>query len=202
VVAALRAGGSIYGWLYRFQGGRVDPTTGNYIFGARQLDPATGAWISTDPSRFAAGDTNLYRAFGNNPINRVDPSGLEWRDNLTNSLSSAVSSILTAIPDAAASLGNLVSNSVSSLGTYDGRWGFVDGLTSDATSGFRDLSGRLGISFGVNTNSSDYQYGKNSRSCGGSRIVVCEPLCAWADWLYSDAIALICTGIRRVLQSV
>jgi hypothetical protein len=31
-----------------------------------------------DPIRYAAGDFNLYRALGNGPTNRLDPSGLIW----------------------------------------------------------------------------------------------------------------------------
>ena len=31
-----------------------------------------------DPIRYEAGDVNLYRALGNDPLNRLDPSGLFW----------------------------------------------------------------------------------------------------------------------------
>jgi hypothetical protein len=39
-------------------------------------DPSIGRFTSVDPTGFAAGDANLYRAEGDNPTNRVDPSGL------------------------------------------------------------------------------------------------------------------------------
>lgn len=41
------------------------------------FSPNLGRFISLDPKGFAAGDPNLYRAEGNNPVNEVDPSGLE-----------------------------------------------------------------------------------------------------------------------------
>lgn len=45
------------------------------------FDPAIGRWISEDPIEFEAGDENLNRYVGNDPINKTDPSGLydiEW----------------------------------------------------------------------------------------------------------------------------
>ena len=44
---------------------------------AQWLDPATGRWISQDPGGFAAGDMDVYRCVGNNPLNAIDPSGLQ-----------------------------------------------------------------------------------------------------------------------------
>jgi RHS repeat-associated protein len=43
----------------------------------RFLNVLTGQWIQLDQSGFAAGDPNLYRDVGNNPINAADPSGLQ-----------------------------------------------------------------------------------------------------------------------------
>ena len=37
----------------------------------------TGKFLSKDPTRYAAGDTNLQRYVGNNPVNLVDPNGHE-----------------------------------------------------------------------------------------------------------------------------
>jgi RHS repeat-associated protein len=45
---------------------------------ARYYDPKMGRWISQDPKRFAAGDTNLYRTVYNYPLASTDPSGLQW----------------------------------------------------------------------------------------------------------------------------
>lgn len=44
-------------------------------FRARWYDPETGRWLSKDPIGIAGG-LNQYVAFGNNPVNFVDPSGL------------------------------------------------------------------------------------------------------------------------------
>ncbi|NOT77730.1 MAG: hypothetical protein HOP07_01860 [Bacteriovoracaceae bacterium] len=40
-------------------------------------DPSVGRWLSKDPIRFAAGDSNLYGYTFNDPINLIDPSGLD-----------------------------------------------------------------------------------------------------------------------------
>jgi RHS repeat-associated protein len=49
---------------------------------ARWYDAATGRWITEDPIKFRAGDTNLSRVVGNSVTNATDPSGLappEWK---------------------------------------------------------------------------------------------------------------------------
>ena len=47
-------------------------------FGARDYDPEVGRWTAKDPIRFAGGDGNLYAYVGNNPLIRIEPSGLDW----------------------------------------------------------------------------------------------------------------------------
>ena len=54
---------------FGFGGGLVDPDTGFVHFGARDYDPVTGRWTSTDPIRFAGGDANLYRYAAGDPVN-------------------------------------------------------------------------------------------------------------------------------------
>ena len=44
---------------------------------ARFYRPADGRFANQDPIRLAGGDFNLYRYVSNNPINKIDPSGLE-----------------------------------------------------------------------------------------------------------------------------
>jgi hypothetical protein len=50
---------------------------------ARYYDPSTGRFISEDPIGFAGGDVNLSAYAKNNPINSIDPSGLDPIDPLT-----------------------------------------------------------------------------------------------------------------------
>jgi RHS repeat-associated protein len=73
----VRYGGSAYDWLYLHQGGRYDVTNGLYHFRHRDYSPTLGRWTSLDPLSYAAGDVNLYRSLGNNPLTSLDPSGLD-----------------------------------------------------------------------------------------------------------------------------
>jgi RHS repeat-associated protein len=72
--------GSQYAWRYLFQGGRYDPATGYYHFGARDYSPSLGSWLEQDPLGLGAGDPNVYRFVGGNPVNATDPSGLTEED--------------------------------------------------------------------------------------------------------------------------
>lgn len=71
--------------------GLYDPLTGLVHFGAREYDAETGRWTSKDPIRFDGGDTNLYAYVGNDPVNHVDPQGLDWEDDAFKMLSDGVS---------------------------------------------------------------------------------------------------------------
>lgn len=64
---------------FGFAGGLYDDDTSLVHFGARDYDPETGRWLSRDPILFDGDDTNLYAYVGNDPINRIDPSGLAER---------------------------------------------------------------------------------------------------------------------------
>jgi hypothetical protein len=68
-------GGSSYGWVYGFQGMRLDGVTGNSLSLTRDEDPTTGAWSTKDPKGFSAGDNDFYRVEGNGPVDGLDPSG-------------------------------------------------------------------------------------------------------------------------------
>ncbi len=57
---------SAYQWL---------AAPGLYYCRARMYLPTHGRWLQPDPIGFAGGDLNLYRYCGNDPVNRVDPSG-------------------------------------------------------------------------------------------------------------------------------
>ena len=62
---------------FGFASGLHDPTTGLVRFGARDYDPGTARWMAKDPIDFAGGDTNLYAYVGGDPVNFIDPSGLQ-----------------------------------------------------------------------------------------------------------------------------
>jgi hypothetical protein len=46
----------------------------------RSRNPYRGRAEDPSPCGFYAGDTNVYRYVGDDPTNRLDPSGLEWLD--------------------------------------------------------------------------------------------------------------------------
>lgn len=60
---------------YAFTGREQDSATGLYYYRARYYDPTAGIFLSEDPSRFAAADSNLRRYVFNNPPRIRDPTG-------------------------------------------------------------------------------------------------------------------------------
>jgi RHS repeat-associated protein len=62
--------------LFGFTGRPFDEATGLQNNLNRWYDPATGRWLSQDPSGFDARDMDLYRYVGNCPVRSTDPSGL------------------------------------------------------------------------------------------------------------------------------
>jgi RHS repeat-associated protein len=75
--------------LYGFTGRERDAETGQTYHRARYYDPLVGRWLSEDPIGFSAGDANIQRYVGNDPVNFRDPHGHEgigdsigtWVDN-------------------------------------------------------------------------------------------------------------------------
>ena len=65
---------------FGFAGGLYDSDTKLVRFGARDYDAETGRWTTKDPIRFKGDGTNLYAYVLNDPINFIDPSGLD-REN-------------------------------------------------------------------------------------------------------------------------
>ncbi|MES2793028.1 MAG: RHS repeat-associated core domain-containing protein, partial [Planctomycetota bacterium] len=65
-----------YRWVGQV-GYRQDETTGLSNLRARDYDPQTGQFISQDPLGAGLGDSNFYRYVANQPVNLVDPSGLQ-----------------------------------------------------------------------------------------------------------------------------
>ena len=61
---------------FGFAGGIYDQHTQLTRFGARDYDAETARWTAKDPIGFGGGDANLYGYVLNNPINFIDPDGL------------------------------------------------------------------------------------------------------------------------------
>jgi len=53
-----------------------------YHYKARAYDPYLGRFLQTDPIGYAAG-MNMYAYVGGDPVNRSDPTGLDWRCTVT-----------------------------------------------------------------------------------------------------------------------
>jgi RHS repeat-associated protein len=63
--------------VYTYTGREWDAEAGLYYYRARYYDPTLGRFINGDPIGFAGGDVNFYVYVQNNPVNFVDPNGLE-----------------------------------------------------------------------------------------------------------------------------
>jgi RHS repeat-associated protein len=62
---------------FGFAGGLVDDQTRLVRFGARDYDALTGRWTAKDPLGFGGGYVNFYEYVDNDPMNLVDPTGLQ-----------------------------------------------------------------------------------------------------------------------------
>ena len=61
---------------FGYAGRPLEERTGLSDNRARWYEPATGRFLNEDPSGFKGGDANLFRYVGNDPLDKVDPSGL------------------------------------------------------------------------------------------------------------------------------
>jgi RHS repeat-associated protein len=62
---------------FGFAGGIYDSDSTLVRFGKRDFDSTIGRWTAKDPIRFRGGTTNLYGYVLNDPVNLVDPYGLQ-----------------------------------------------------------------------------------------------------------------------------
>ena len=67
---------------YRFSSKQFQSKSGLYYYGLRFYDPSLQRWINQDPIG-EAGGINLYGFVGNDPVNRIDPLGLETLGDLS-----------------------------------------------------------------------------------------------------------------------
>ncbi|WP_437319781.1 DNRLRE domain-containing protein [Sorangium sp. So ce385] len=75
---------------FGFAGGLYDPETKLVRFGARDYDSEVGRWLNKDPIGFGGGDTNLYAYVGGDPVNRIDPNGMDPGDRYESPLDAAL----------------------------------------------------------------------------------------------------------------
>ncbi len=64
---------------FQYTGQQWLPEAGAYHYRARTYLPQVGRFLQTDPIGYAAG-ANLYAYVGGDPVNRIDPMGLEFKD--------------------------------------------------------------------------------------------------------------------------
>jgi RHS repeat-associated protein len=67
---------SAYGNRFLFTGREYLSELNLYDYRNRVYSADLGRFLQTDPMRFDAGDVNIYRYCGNDPINNIDPIGL------------------------------------------------------------------------------------------------------------------------------
>ena len=68
---------------YKYNGKELDTKNGLncYDYGARHYDAVLGRWFVVDPLAEKYYSSSPFVYCGNNPINRIDPTGMEWEDD-------------------------------------------------------------------------------------------------------------------------
>ena len=73
----------VYAGLGGQFGNYRDVETGLLLCGQRYYDASAGRWLNRDPIGYDGG-LNLYGYCGNNAVNNIDPSGLDWLNDAAN----------------------------------------------------------------------------------------------------------------------
>ncbi len=68
---------------YKYNGKELDTKKGLnwYDYGAREYDVVLGRFTTMDPSSESYYSTSPYAYCGNNPVNRIDPTGADWYED-------------------------------------------------------------------------------------------------------------------------
>jgi RHS repeat-associated protein len=102
------------------QGCYTDQESGLVLMGHRYYDPARGRFITRDPIGYAAG-MNLYTYCDGDPVNRIDPLGLDWLDTLSNFCAGAGDSLTFGLTSFARSgINKIVWDETSDMVDHDG----------------------------------------------------------------------------------
>jgi len=94
---------------YGYTGREIDHSD-LYYYRARYYDPHMQRFLSSDPIEFQAGDFNFYRYVGGDPVNFVDPSGLDWESTTQNKSEASFGKTLVAFKDGLMSVGDYIAN--------------------------------------------------------------------------------------------
>ena len=145
---------------FGFAGGIYDRDTGLVRFGARDYEPVTGRWTNKDPVGFNGGDANLYVYVGADPLNWIDPDGLDWTDWDVQPYADFVSGfgdIVTGIPFTDMSLTGLIR-----------RWDGTDKLVNKCSNAY--LGGMVtGVAWQVAFNAQGFRTGHEFKFKFGDR---------------------------------
>jgi RHS repeat-associated protein len=71
---------NVWNTPYLFNGKELDEETGLYYYGARYYNPRESVWLSVDPLAEKYPGVSPYAYCFNNPVNFIDPLGLEGED--------------------------------------------------------------------------------------------------------------------------
>ncbi len=122
---------------FGFAGGLYDSDTKLTRFGYRGYDAYTGKWTAKDPIGFQGGDSNLYGYVLGDPVNFVDPTGLNRLTNFTAGYGAVVGAVAGGLVGGFGSWRN--------GGEWDGSfWDGVEvGVVGGAAAGFCAGKGNL-----------------------------------------------------------
>jgi RHS repeat-associated protein len=161
----------------------MDMETSLYLLGSggggRYYDPATGRFISPDRAGFSGGDVNLYVYVGNNPINRIDPSGRSWWSDFKEGLSNAASAGI----DALANTGRAIVNTVQAVGGV-----VLEGIEDAAMATFNAGLRTLGISPDT--------FVQNIKELGGNVTSTLKELVLRGNEIFSNLVSGVFRGVE------
>jgi RHS repeat-associated protein len=99
------------GYKYKFNGKELQDELGlnEYDYGARNYDPALGRWMNIDPLAEHSENITPYHYCSNNPMNRIDPTGMCDDPNCTH---------------------GAIRRGWDAVGRFFGAWGYSDSNTT------------------------------------------------------------------------